>query len=55
MKEATGDMTMTVIVVIGAIAILALARPIWNLIKEKIVGEVNNVHAYVEVVDDYRL
>ena len=44
MKEATGDMTMTIVVIVSVIAILAIAPTIWNMISNKIQGEVNNIN-----------
>ena len=44
MKEATGDMTMTIVVIVGIIAVLALGTTvIWPLINNKIQNEVNNI------------
>ncbi len=44
MKEATGDMTMTIVVIVGIIAVLALGTTvIWPLINNKIQKEVNNI------------
>ena len=54
MKEATGDMTMTVVVILGAVAILALAPKIWNVVANKINKEVNQM-SYVEEIDDYNM
>ena len=54
MKEATGDMTMTVVVIVGVVFVLALAKPVWNTIKNKVVGQVNNI-SYVEVVEEYNI
>ena len=55
MKEATGDMTMTVVVIIGVVLILTFARlTVWPAIKNRINTEINNV-GYVEVVDDYNI
>lgn len=67
MKEATGDMTMTIVVIVGAIAILAIAPRIWDVIAGKINEEVGNIHApinpedgdgdgdlgYLEIIDNY--
>lgn len=57
MKEATGEMTMTIVVILAIVAVLTLAKPIWNIISERIKGEVNNVGntAYVEVIEDYNV
>lgn len=52
MKEATGDMTMTIVVIVGIIFVLALAKPIWNIIGNKIKNTTNGI-SYVEYVDDY--
>lgn len=44
MKEATGDMTMTIVVIVGIIAVLALGTGvIWPIINGKIQKEVNNI------------
>ena len=44
MKEATGDMTMTIVVIVGIIAVLALGTGvIWPIINNKIQNEVNNI------------
>lgn len=44
MKEASGDMTMTVVVIIGIVAVLAFASTvIWPAIQDKITGEVDKV------------
>ena len=53
MKEATGDMTMTVVVIVSVVAILAIGKMIWPKIQQKIEGSVNNI-SYVELVDNYR-
>ena len=45
MKEATGDMTMTIVVIVGIVFVLALARPIWNTIGENINTEVGEITA----------
>ena len=54
MKEATGDMTMTVVVIVGIVAVLGLARPVWNSIKNKINKQVNTI-AYVETYNEYNI
>ena len=44
MKEATGDMTMTIVVIVGIIAVLALGTGvIWPIINNKIQNEVGNI------------
>lgn len=44
MKEATGDMTMTIVVIVGIIAVLALGTGvIWPIINNKIQNEVDNI------------
>ena len=62
MKEATGDMTMTIVVIVGIIAVLTLgATVIWPTISEKITEETDKINSddvqietgYVEVVDNY--
>lgn len=54
MKEATGDMTMTIVVIVGAVAILAIAPAIWEVIANKINQEVIEM-GYVEVINDYNI
>ncbi|MDD6878622.1 MAG: hypothetical protein PUD59_00105 [bacterium] len=64
MKEATGEMTMTIVVIVAAVAILAIAPTIWKIIQGKIEGEVNNMNTsidkeslgydyYKQLVDDF--
>ena len=56
MKEATGDMTMTIVVIVGVVAVLAIASTfIWPTIKNTIVNKTQNINAYVEVVDYNRI
>lgn len=62
MKEATGDMTMTIVVIVGIVAVLTIATTfIWPAIKNKIKDETkkidtNNYHiSYVEVIDNYNI
>lgn len=61
MKEATGDMSMTVIVIIGVVALLVFARTVvWPAIQTRITDEMDfdkgkNNNAYVEVVEDYNI
>jgi len=44
MKEATGDMTMTIVVIVGIVAVLTLGTTvIWPAISEKIQGEVDGI------------
>lgn len=58
MKEATGDMTMTIVVIVGVVAVLALARPIWNIISKRITNEVTNniaIVSNIEVIEEYNI
>lgn len=56
MKEATGDMTMTIVVIVGIIAVLALGTTvIWPLINNKIQNEVNNIGVTNITYIDYSL
>lgn len=60
MKEATGDMTMTIVVIVSIIAILTLGTTvIWPMISGKIQGEVNKIGnqniAHIEVIEDYNI
>ncbi len=56
MKEATGDMTMTIVVIVGIIAVLAIGKMLWDgPLKNRIIGEVNNISAYVEAEDNYNI
>lgn len=58
MKEATGDMTMTIVVIVGVVAVLALARPIWNIISNRITNEVTNniaIVSNIEVIEEYNI
>lgn len=44
MKEATGDMTMTIVVIVGIVAVLTLGTTvIWPMINGKIQNEVINL------------
>lgn len=43
MKEATGDMTMTIVVIVGIIAVLALGRVIWGIIGDRLTSEVEEI------------
>lgn len=49
MKEATGDMTMTIVVIVGIVFVLALAKPIWNVIGGNINNEIGNI-GYIEKI-----
>ena len=58
MKEATGDMTMTIVVIVGIVAVLTLGTTvIWPAISEKIQGEMNGIDSdnyeigYVETIE----
>lgn len=58
MKEATGDMTMTIVVIIGIVAVLTLGTTvIWPAIKNKIMDETNSIDTigYVEKYESYDL
>ena len=63
MKEATGDMTMTIVVIVGIVAVLGLASVvIWPTIRNKIVNETDSIESnninltgYVEVIDNYNI
>ena len=64
MKEATGDMTMTIVVIVGIVAVLTLGTTvIWPAIKNKITNETNNIDSngnkykisYVELIDNYNI
>ena len=54
MKEATGEMTTTVIVIIGLVGVLALGYWVWGVIQTRIENEVNenfgDETAYVETI-----
>jgi len=44
MKEATGDMTMTIVVIVSIIAVLTLGTTvIWPAISEKIQGNIDDI------------
>lgn len=44
MKEATGDMTMTIVVIVGIVAVLTLGTTvIWPAIKNKIINETEKI------------
>ena len=46
MKEATGEMTTTIIVIIGLVAVLALATTfVWPTVKNGITSRVNSINA----------
>ncbi len=51
MKDATGEMSMTVIVIIAAAAILLIGKAIWPMIEERIKGEVNDIGSSAYVID----
>jgi len=57
MKEATGDMTMTIVVIVGVVAVLTLGTTvIWPAIKNKISNETNNIdtdHHVITYVESY--
>ena len=55
MKDATGEMSMTVIVIVAAAAILLIGRAIWPMIQERIEGEVENIgdEAYIIDLDEF--
>lgn len=64
MKEATGDMTMTIVVIVGIVAVLTLGTTvIWPAIRNKITNETNNIDtsnnkykiSYVELIDNYNI
>lgn len=63
MKEATGDMTMTIVVIVGIVAVLTLGTTvIWPAIKNKILDETNGIDTnnhgkigYVEKYESYDL
>ena len=67
MKEATGDMTMTIVVIVGIVAVLAIASKfIWPNIKNKINNETNNIdtgpalnningYSYFRIPEDYNI
>lgn len=43
MKEATGEMTTTVIVIIGLVGVLALGTFLWSQISNTIEDSANNI------------
>lgn len=44
MKEATGDMTMTIVVIVGIVAVLTLGSTvIWPAIRDKIINNTNKI------------
>lgn len=44
MKEATGDMTMTIVVIVGIIAVLALGTTVvWPLINRRIQNQITGI------------
>ncbi len=44
MKEATGDMTMTIVVIVGIIAVLALGTTvIWPIINRRIQNQISDI------------
>ena len=49
MKEATGDMTATVVVIVGIIAVLGIGTWLWNgPLKNRINQEVENINTEVD-------
>ena len=54
MKEASGDMVMTVIVIAGAIFVLFIGKTvIWPAIQGKIINETNKIES-TAIIEDYR-
>ncbi len=56
MKEATGELSMTVVTIIAIVAILGIVTFLTPLVKKYINekwGEMSGTKAYIEVVNDY--
>ena len=55
MKEATGDMTMTIVVIVSVIFILGIAPTIWNAIKDTIIEKTEEIDTPYIVPFDYNI
>ena len=60
MKEATGEMTTTIIVIIGLVAVLALGTTfVWPKIKNQVLNKTNTIidnnYSYVEDYNNYNI
>lgn len=52
MKEASGELSMTVVTIIAVALILGLLYFMWPMIQNKIVGQFNNATGYKDVVNN---
>ncbi len=54
MKEATGDMTMTIVVIVGVIAVLGIGKYIWdNVLKQRIIDDVDKINEDLRQAPEY--
>jgi len=51
MKEATGELSMTVITIIAVLAILVIINFVVPMVSTYINGTFTNITSYVEIVD----
>lgn len=53
MKEATGDMTMTIVVIVGVIAVLAIGKAIWDVVGGKIQDDIDTIDEDLAPAPEY--